>query len=159
MTTKKDLAQWCKRFIPKLATLSSPLYGLLHKEAQYIITKEHKTAFEGIKTALTSSPFLHYPVYDGKAQFVKQPDASTTAIGAILYQENRDDQWVIAYNRGVLTHAETHYSTTECKCLAIVYGCTVTTFMAKRLSFVPIKNYSNGSKTKNIAIGASNVLP
>uniref|UniRef100_A0A915ICM8 Reverse transcriptase/retrotransposon-derived protein RNase H-like domain-containing protein n=1 Tax=Romanomermis culicivorax TaxID=13658 RepID=A0A915ICM8_ROMCU len=46
-------------------------------------------------------------LYDGKAQFVIQTDASTTAIGAILYQENRNDQWVIAYNSCVLTDAET----------------------------------------------------
>uniref|UniRef100_A0A915HWY8 Reverse transcriptase/retrotransposon-derived protein RNase H-like domain-containing protein n=1 Tax=Romanomermis culicivorax TaxID=13658 RepID=A0A915HWY8_ROMCU len=59
---------------------------------------EHHAAFEGIKSALTSSPFLRYLVYDGKAQFVIQTNASTTAIGAILYQENGNDQWVIVYN-------------------------------------------------------------
>uniref|UniRef100_A0A915J0A3 Reverse transcriptase/retrotransposon-derived protein RNase H-like domain-containing protein n=1 Tax=Romanomermis culicivorax TaxID=13658 RepID=A0A915J0A3_ROMCU len=47
-------------------------------------TEEHHAAFEGTKTALTSSPFLRYLVYDGKAQFVIQTDASTTTIGAIL---------------------------------------------------------------------------
>uniref|UniRef100_A0A915KXT3 Uncharacterized protein n=1 Tax=Romanomermis culicivorax TaxID=13658 RepID=A0A915KXT3_ROMCU len=37
---------------------------------------EHHTVFEGIKSALTSLPFLRYPVYDGKAQFVIQTDAN-----------------------------------------------------------------------------------
>uniref|UniRef100_A0A915L6B5 Uncharacterized protein n=1 Tax=Romanomermis culicivorax TaxID=13658 RepID=A0A915L6B5_ROMCU len=65
-TTKKgmqsllDSVQWCKRFIPKFATLSSPLYGLLPKDAQYITTEEQHSAFKDIKKALTSSPFLHY---------------------------------------------------------------------------------------------------
>uniref|UniRef100_A0A915JCN2 Reverse transcriptase/retrotransposon-derived protein RNase H-like domain-containing protein n=1 Tax=Romanomermis culicivorax TaxID=13658 RepID=A0A915JCN2_ROMCU len=68
---------------------------------------EHHATFEDIKTALTSSPILGYPVYDGKAQFVNQTDASTTAIGVILYQENRNDQWVITYNSCILTDAET----------------------------------------------------
>uniref|UniRef100_A0A915JRE2 Reverse transcriptase/retrotransposon-derived protein RNase H-like domain-containing protein n=1 Tax=Romanomermis culicivorax TaxID=13658 RepID=A0A915JRE2_ROMCU len=49
--------------------------------------EEHKAAIELIKKALLSSPFLHYQVYDGKAQFVIQTDASTTAIKAILYQD------------------------------------------------------------------------
>uniref|UniRef100_A0A915L4W8 Reverse transcriptase/retrotransposon-derived protein RNase H-like domain-containing protein n=1 Tax=Romanomermis culicivorax TaxID=13658 RepID=A0A915L4W8_ROMCU len=66
-----------------------------------------------IKKALTSSPFLRYAAYNGKAQFVIQTDASTTTIAAILYQENGDDQWVIAYNSRLLTDAETPYSTTE----------------------------------------------
>uniref|UniRef100_A0A915K9F3 Reverse transcriptase RNase H-like domain-containing protein n=1 Tax=Romanomermis culicivorax TaxID=13658 RepID=A0A915K9F3_ROMCU len=87
-----------------------------------IITEEHKAAFEGIKTALTSSPFLCYPVYDGKAQFVIQTYTSMTPIRAILYQENRDNQWVILYNSSVLTDAETQYSTMEPECLTIVYS-------------------------------------
>uniref|UniRef100_A0A915KLA7 Uncharacterized protein n=1 Tax=Romanomermis culicivorax TaxID=13658 RepID=A0A915KLA7_ROMCU len=45
-------AERSKQFIPKLATLSSPLYGLLQKDAQYIVSKEHKAAFKEIKTAL-----------------------------------------------------------------------------------------------------------
>uniref|UniRef100_A0A915L975 Reverse transcriptase/retrotransposon-derived protein RNase H-like domain-containing protein n=1 Tax=Romanomermis culicivorax TaxID=13658 RepID=A0A915L975_ROMCU len=83
---------------------------------------EHPAAFEGIKKALTSSPFLCYPVYDGKAQFVIQTNASRTAIGAILNQENGKNQWVIAYNSCILTDAETQYSTMERECLTIVYG-------------------------------------
>uniref|UniRef100_A0A915HZU5 Reverse transcriptase/retrotransposon-derived protein RNase H-like domain-containing protein n=1 Tax=Romanomermis culicivorax TaxID=13658 RepID=A0A915HZU5_ROMCU len=71
-----SLVQWCKQFIPKLATLSSPLYRVLRKGAQYIVNKELKADFEGIKTALTSSLFLCYLVYHGKAQFVIQTDAS-----------------------------------------------------------------------------------
>uniref|UniRef100_A0A915IBZ5 Uncharacterized protein n=1 Tax=Romanomermis culicivorax TaxID=13658 RepID=A0A915IBZ5_ROMCU len=38
-------------------------------QAIYPEIDEHHAAFEGIKKALTSSPFLRYPVYDGKAQF------------------------------------------------------------------------------------------
>uniref|UniRef100_A0A915JUP1 Reverse transcriptase/retrotransposon-derived protein RNase H-like domain-containing protein n=1 Tax=Romanomermis culicivorax TaxID=13658 RepID=A0A915JUP1_ROMCU len=72
--------------------------------------EEHHAAFEGIKKALTSSPFLCYPVYDGKAQFVIQTQASMTAIGAILYQENGNDQWVITYNSCALTNVETRYN-------------------------------------------------
>uniref|UniRef100_A0A915JM71 Reverse transcriptase/retrotransposon-derived protein RNase H-like domain-containing protein n=1 Tax=Romanomermis culicivorax TaxID=13658 RepID=A0A915JM71_ROMCU len=67
-----------------------------------------------------SSPFLCYPMYDGKAQFIIQTDASTTAISVILYQESGEDQWVIAYNSRILTHAKTCYSTMERECLTIV---------------------------------------
>uniref|UniRef100_A0A915KUH4 RNA-directed DNA polymerase n=1 Tax=Romanomermis culicivorax TaxID=13658 RepID=A0A915KUH4_ROMCU len=45
-----------------------------------------------------------------------------TAMEAVLYQENSNNQWVITYNSRMLTDAETRYSTMEGKCLAIVYG-------------------------------------
>uniref|UniRef100_A0A915HVD6 Reverse transcriptase/retrotransposon-derived protein RNase H-like domain-containing protein n=1 Tax=Romanomermis culicivorax TaxID=13658 RepID=A0A915HVD6_ROMCU len=86
---------------------SPQLHPSVAGDAQYIAMEEHYNAFEGIKKALTSSPFLRYPVYDGKAQFVTQIEASMTAIGAILYQESGNDQWVIAYNSCILTNAET----------------------------------------------------
>uniref|UniRef100_A0A915K1S1 RNA-directed DNA polymerase n=1 Tax=Romanomermis culicivorax TaxID=13658 RepID=A0A915K1S1_ROMCU len=54
----------------------------------------HQPPSQQLEKALTSSSFLPYPVYDGKAQFVIQTNASTTAIGAILYEENGEDQWV-----------------------------------------------------------------
>uniref|UniRef100_A0A915K182 RNA-directed DNA polymerase n=1 Tax=Romanomermis culicivorax TaxID=13658 RepID=A0A915K182_ROMCU len=92
LTISIDTSMAKPRFILKLVTLSSPLYGLFGKDAQYIVTEEHKATFEGIKTALTSLPFLHYPVYNGKAQFVIQTHASTTAIREILYQENGNNQ-------------------------------------------------------------------
>uniref|UniRef100_A0A915HTW7 Reverse transcriptase/retrotransposon-derived protein RNase H-like domain-containing protein n=1 Tax=Romanomermis culicivorax TaxID=13658 RepID=A0A915HTW7_ROMCU len=88
----QSLVQWCKQVIPKLATLSSPLKELLRKDTQYIATEEHHAVFEGIKKALMSSPLFRYAVYDSKAQFVIQTNASTTAIGAILYQEKCKDQ-------------------------------------------------------------------
>uniref|UniRef100_A0A915KDG8 Uncharacterized protein n=1 Tax=Romanomermis culicivorax TaxID=13658 RepID=A0A915KDG8_ROMCU len=56
----------------------NPLYGLLRKDAQYVAMEEHHNAFDGIKTALTSSPFLCYPVSDGKdnawADFLSRKD-------------------------------------------------------------------------------------
>uniref|UniRef100_A0A915IA74 Reverse transcriptase/retrotransposon-derived protein RNase H-like domain-containing protein n=1 Tax=Romanomermis culicivorax TaxID=13658 RepID=A0A915IA74_ROMCU len=91
------LMQWCKPFILQLATLSSPLYVLLRHNSNYKFTDNHKKAFNGIKQALTLSPFFRYPLYPGKAQFVIQTDASTTVMAAILYQESGDDKWDYNY--------------------------------------------------------------
>uniref|UniRef100_A0A915KPB6 Reverse transcriptase/retrotransposon-derived protein RNase H-like domain-containing protein n=1 Tax=Romanomermis culicivorax TaxID=13658 RepID=A0A915KPB6_ROMCU len=101
------LMQWCKRFILQLATLSSPLCVLLRHDSNYKFADNHKKAFDGIKLVLTSGPFLNHPIYDGKAQFIIQIDANTTAIRAILYQESGDDKWVIAYNSSILADAQT----------------------------------------------------
>uniref|UniRef100_A0A915KQG2 Reverse transcriptase/retrotransposon-derived protein RNase H-like domain-containing protein n=1 Tax=Romanomermis culicivorax TaxID=13658 RepID=A0A915KQG2_ROMCU len=98
-----------------MATLSSPLYTLLHHDSNYEFTDDHKKAFDSIKKALTSSTFLGYPVDDGKAQFIIQTDASTTAMDMILYQESGEDKWVITYNSHILTSAQTQYSTTKNK--------------------------------------------
>uniref|UniRef100_A0A915K6Y0 Reverse transcriptase/retrotransposon-derived protein RNase H-like domain-containing protein n=1 Tax=Romanomermis culicivorax TaxID=13658 RepID=A0A915K6Y0_ROMCU len=84
----KGLVQWCKYSIPQVATLSSPLHALLHHNSNYQFTNNHRKAFNSIKKALTSSPFLCYTVYNGKAQFAMQTDASATAMSAILYQES-----------------------------------------------------------------------
>uniref|UniRef100_A0A915JWW0 Reverse transcriptase/retrotransposon-derived protein RNase H-like domain-containing protein n=1 Tax=Romanomermis culicivorax TaxID=13658 RepID=A0A915JWW0_ROMCU len=91
-------------------------------DSNYEVTNDHKKAFDSIKQALGASPFLFYPVYDSKAQFIIQTDTSTTAISAILYQESRDDKWIIDYNSRILTNAETRYSTAERECLPISYG-------------------------------------
>uniref|UniRef100_A0A915HUQ1 Reverse transcriptase/retrotransposon-derived protein RNase H-like domain-containing protein n=1 Tax=Romanomermis culicivorax TaxID=13658 RepID=A0A915HUQ1_ROMCU len=83
---------------------------------------KYPQALEGIKNPLTTLLFLLYPIYDGKAQFIIQTDASTTTISRILYQESGSNKWIIPYNSHVLTDTKTWCSTIQCKCLAIVNG-------------------------------------
>uniref|UniRef100_A0A915HI17 Reverse transcriptase/retrotransposon-derived protein RNase H-like domain-containing protein n=1 Tax=Romanomermis culicivorax TaxID=13658 RepID=A0A915HI17_ROMCU len=105
MTTKTYVTAPQKSKTIRVLRQNPDIFSL--PNAQYTITDEHQATLEGIKKALTSLPFLPYTVYDGKAQFVIQINASTTAIQAIFYQENGNDQWVIAYNSHLLTDAET----------------------------------------------------
>uniref|UniRef100_A0A915J4Q4 Reverse transcriptase/retrotransposon-derived protein RNase H-like domain-containing protein n=1 Tax=Romanomermis culicivorax TaxID=13658 RepID=A0A915J4Q4_ROMCU len=90
---------------------STQPYALLHNDLTHTIMDEHKQAFNGIKKALRSSVFFHFPIYDGKAQFIIQIDTSMTTIGRILCQESSNDKWVIAYNRCLLIDVQTWYRT------------------------------------------------
>uniref|UniRef100_A0A915JEX9 Reverse transcriptase/retrotransposon-derived protein RNase H-like domain-containing protein n=1 Tax=Romanomermis culicivorax TaxID=13658 RepID=A0A915JEX9_ROMCU len=68
---------------------------------------------ETIKSVLTPAPFLCYLIYEGSATFLIQTDASSTAIGAVLYMEMATEKWTIAHSSPKLFKPETHYSTTE----------------------------------------------
>ena len=77
---------------------------------------EQQTAFEKIKTALTTLPI---PVYfDKYKNHIIQTDASKTGLGAVLLQ---DDQPVVYASR-TLTDTEHRYFNIESELLGIVFG-------------------------------------
>jgi len=65
-------------------------------------------------------PILRLP--DSEKQFILQTDACNSGIGAILLQEKSGVKHPIAFaSRNLLTR-ESHYSTIEKECLAIVWA-------------------------------------
>eukprot|EP00961_Rhodomonas_salina_P166425 2242768-Rhodomonas_salina.1 len=62
-----------------------PLFSLFKKDKPWLWTEAHTSAFNTLKTALTSSPVL-LP-YDPEAQSVLITDASKYAISTTLMQE------------------------------------------------------------------------
>jgi hypothetical protein len=85
------LPGYCRRFIQDFATMAAPLHDLTQHDK--IKTTEHlgekcTTAFEAIKTAMTSAPVLALP--DITEPFVVYTDASEIAIGAVLLQRGED---------------------------------------------------------------------
>jgi hypothetical protein len=85
------LAGYYRRFIMDFATMAAPLHDLTQHDK--IKTSEHwnescTTAFEAIKTAMTSAPVLTLP--DITKPFVVYTDASEIAIGAVLLQQEED---------------------------------------------------------------------
>uniref|UniRef100_A0A915HT06 Reverse transcriptase/retrotransposon-derived protein RNase H-like domain-containing protein n=1 Tax=Romanomermis culicivorax TaxID=13658 RepID=A0A915HT06_ROMCU len=93
------------------------LESIVEKESDEIVessTTPSPQLFKAIKTALTPTPFLRYPVYDDLATFIIQTDTSSMAVRALLYQENATDKWTIAYSSQRLIKPEKH-------CLAFIY--------------------------------------
>jgi hypothetical protein len=85
------LAGYYQRFIKDFATMAAPLHEMTQHDR--IKTSEHwnencTTAFEAIKTAMTSAPVLALP--DSIKPLVVYTDASETAIGAVLLQQGED---------------------------------------------------------------------
>jgi len=67
-------------------------------------TSECDHAFQQLKQALTSVPILVAPCDEG--QYVLDTDASDTALGAVLQQEQDGKLHVIGYASRTLTPAE-----------------------------------------------------
>jgi hypothetical protein len=76
--------------------------------------------FDCLKASLMSTPMLAYP--DFSLPFTIQSDASDVAIGAVIGQHVLGKFRPIMYASRHLTGAETRYSTTERKLLAVVWA-------------------------------------
>jgi len=81
---------------------------------------ECETAFQELKRALTSTPILVAPC--DECQYVLDTDASDTALGAVLQQEQNGKLHVIGYTSQTLTHAEAIYCVTHRELLGVNFG-------------------------------------
>ena len=82
-------------------------------------TTECQTAFDHLKTCLTSAPIL--VMVNWSQPFVIDTDASDTGIGAVLSQVDAEGvEHVVAYASRILTKAEQDYCVTRKELLAVV---------------------------------------
>ena len=109
---------WYRRFIANYAGLSSDLTDCLKgNKNTFELTEQAIKAFEVLKDALISAPVLTNP--DFSLPFQIQCDASTTGIGGVLCQIDKNgDEKVIYYHSMKLNSAQRNYSITELECLA-----------------------------------------
>ena len=128
------LCGYYRRFIKDFAKIAAPLTDLTGGPKSPVSSKrespavarwgeDEDAAFAQLKEALTSPPILRRP--DFSRPFMVYTDWSTTAIGAILAQEDPDipqGEYVVAYASRKLASAERNYSATEGECLAAVWA-------------------------------------
>ena len=69
-------------FLHNYTDLAAPLSDLLKKECTWHLTEWEQSAFEGLKTALTTAPVLMYPALT--IFFLYAKDASNIAVSAVL---------------------------------------------------------------------------
>ncbi|GFT55348.1 transposon Tf2-9 polyprotein [Trichonephila clavipes] len=81
---------------------------------------DQQNAFQTLKNSLTTPPVLKQA--DGTKPYIIQTDASNYALGAVLLQGERSDDYPIEYASLLLTPAERNYSTTEREALAVVWA-------------------------------------
>jgi len=79
------LASYYRTFVCNFAAIVRPLHNLTKKGPTFEWTPECETVFQQLKHALTSAPILVTPCDEGK--YVLDTDASDTALGAVLQQE------------------------------------------------------------------------
>lgn len=138
------LCNYYRRFVKGYSKITSPLTVLLSKDEEFLWTDKCQTAFDRLKTALTTPPVLAYP--DHTRQFTLTTDASGTAIGYILGQKDINGrERVIAYGGRSLNRHERKYPISEREGLAIIEGIkTYHVYLAGR----PFKIYTDHAALK-----------
>jgi len=101
------LASYYRTFLCNFATISRPLHNLTKKGATFEWTADCEAAFQQLKQALASAPILVAPSDEGK--YVLDTDASDTALGDVLQQEQNNKLHVIGYASQTLSPAEARY--------------------------------------------------
>ena len=92
--TKKQVKQFLgaisyyRRYIKNFAQLAFPLTELLKKNQVFKWSQECQKALQSLQSTLSSYPILKYP--DFLKNFILACDASDTAVGAALFQEDED---------------------------------------------------------------------
>ncbi|KAK3723785.1 hypothetical protein QZH41_007092 [Actinostola sp. cb2023] len=76
------LAQFCAKFVPGFATITSPLWELTKKDAKWKWSDAEENAFQEVKRQLTVAPVMAYFKQGAKTRITT--DASPVGLGAIL---------------------------------------------------------------------------
>ena len=113
-----------RRFLPHLAHISKPMRDLEKKDAKFIWTAEHDSAFQQLKDAMTGAPLLK--VFDPSRPAVVYCDASEYGgTGACLMQDFGSGLQPIAYESRGYCPAEQNYPVHDKEMLAVIRALKV----------------------------------
>ena len=109
------------KFAPNLAEITKPLRDLLKKESEWIWTIAHETAFQQVKTLLSTAPILQH--YSPKKPTKVSADASSFGMGGVLLQKDSDGWKPVQYASRSFTETEQRYAQVEKEALAMTWCC------------------------------------
>lgn len=98
---------WFRNFIPKLSEKIIPLTDMLKKQSKFKWDDEKKIIVKSILRVLDKETILAYPNIN--KPFILECDASSNALGSILYQEDK----IIGYFSYKLKDYERNYTVME----------------------------------------------
>nr|VZI19680.1 unnamed protein product [Spirometra erinaceieuropaei] len=106
------LASYYRRFIKDYAQIAGPLHKHTQKNVKFKWTADSTNSFQTLKDKLCTTPILVFPdISNDAGKFILDTDASDTAIGAVLSQQQLDGtERVIQYLSRSLTKAERRYA-------------------------------------------------
>ena len=116
------LANYYRRFIRNHALICAPLTNLLRDGREYTWGSNEQQAFDTLKEKLTTAPIITIPNPHEAFTVKVTTDASDSAVGAVLTQEEDGQDKPIAYESHKLSDAETRYATHERELLAIIHA-------------------------------------
>ena len=114
------LAGYYRRYVKNFTAIAGPLYALTRKDAVFHRSADCQTAFDRLKTLLTTSPITAF--LDFSQAFRLYTNASTAGLGAILAQVCDGKECIICCASRSLNQAEKVYPTTKLECLAIIWA-------------------------------------
>ncbi|CAI7932609.1 unnamed protein product, partial [Closterium sp. NIES-54] len=114
------LAKYYRKFVFNFSHICAPLTDLFRQGAAFQWGRPQQTAFNSIKSALTSAPVL--TVDDPSRPYFIWTDASDVAVGAILCQDHGHGMQPLAFESRKLQLAERNYATHDRELLAIVHA-------------------------------------
>ena len=114
--------QFCAKFIPNFATISSPLWDLTRKDVKWQWGAKESKTFQEIKDLLTKAPVMAYHRQGATTRLTT--DASPVGVGAILEHKQEDGTYrPIYYASRKLSKVEARYSQFEREALAVRWAC------------------------------------
>lgn len=117
-------ANYFRRFIQDYATIAQPLEVLTGKHTRFAWGSLQQQAFNALKQALISAPVLR--LADVTKPFRVVTDASDTALGGVLLQQESSAAWLpIAYTSRRLRPEEQNYTAMERETLAVLHALRV----------------------------------
>ena len=105
------------KFLPRLSEVTKPLREMTGKEAKFIWSPQHETAFQEMRELVVRHPMLKH--YDQQEEVTVQCDASECGLGAALPQNGQP----VDFASRSLSQTERQYGQIEKECLAIVFSC------------------------------------
>lgn len=115
------LCSYYRRYIPRFASIASPLNDLTHLSATFDWRNEHEECFTDLKNRLCCAPILKLP--DSSRPFVINTDASGVGIGAVLSQEHDGKLHPVEYYSRKLSPTERKYWGGDQEMLAVRDAC------------------------------------
>lgn len=134
------MANYLAKFMPQLATITTPLKELQKERNEWIWAEPQETAFQRLKDTLSSPEVLAQ--YSNTADTRVAADASPYGIGAVLTQKQADGSWrpVTYISRG-LTDTEKRYAQIEKEALAVTWACERLTSYLMGLHFTLVTDH------------------
>ena len=113
------LAGYYRRFIQGFSQIAKPMTNLTKKDRPFIWADQCESAFQELKTRLTTAPVLTLP--DPSQPYELYTDASLKGLGCVLMQGGK----VIAYASRLLRPHEVNYPTHDLELGAVVFALKI----------------------------------
>ena len=114
------LASFNRRSITGFSKITSPLFNLTHKDTDFVWDAQCQHAFDHLKSLSVDTPLLVTP--DFTKNFMLEPDASGSGLGAVLAQKQENGLAApIAFASRTLQKHDQHYGVTELEALGVVW--------------------------------------